>query len=790
LTATANQVITVTAVNDAPVAVDDLITSPEDTPLTLTPLTGDSDPDGTTPMIVSINGTTLTPGTAQTIAVTNGTVTISTTGVITFTPNANYNGSVTFPYVITDGTLTATANQVITVTAVNDAPVAVTDNYTTNEDTAVPLLPLTGDSDPDGTTPTIQSINGTTLTPGTAQTIAVTNGTVNITAAGIITFTPNANYNGSVTFPYVITDGTVTATANQVITVTAVNDIPVAVNDINTIPEDGTLTVPATSGLLSNDTDVDGNPLTITGYTIAGITGTQTPGSAVIIPNVGTITINTNGGYTFVPVSNYNGPVPVMTYTVSDGNGGTTTATLTLTVTPVNDIPVAVNDINTVPEDGTLTVPATSGLLSNDSDIDGNPLTITGYTIAGITGTQTPGSSVIIPNVGTITINANGGYTFVPAANYNGTVPIMTYTVSDGNGGTTTATLTLTVTPVNDPPVATAQPLTTPENTPKNGTVTAIDIDGDLLTFTKATNPANGTVTVNPNGTYTYVPNPNFNGNDSFTVTVSDGNGGTNTVTVLVTVTANPIIGIAKQVSTPKLLLNGYYEFSYTFKVANMGSSLLNNVQVTDDLNFAFSGVENLTITKLEATNGLIINPSFNGSSNKNLLTANNTMAIKTEALIMLTIRVLPGKKFGSFENSAIASAVSAIGNIPTSDTSSDGDNIDLNGNGKPNDNGEDKPTVVTLAPTEVIIPEGFSPNGDGSNDQFIIENTGNKRIEIEIFNRWGNIVYKNPNYKNDWDGRSNTGVKIGSDLPDGTYYYIIVVEGQKLPIKFITINR
>ncbi|MBF4519588.1 cadherin-like domain-containing protein, partial [Flavobacterium sp. ANB] len=135
---------------------------------------------------------------------------------------------------------TATANELITVTPVNDNPVAVNDNYTVAEDATVTLTPLALDSDVDGDTLTITSINGTTLTGG-VQTVSVTNGTVSISATNVITFTAGLNYNGAISFPYVISDGHGgTATANELITVTPVNDNPVAVNDNYTVAEDAT----------------------------------------------------------------------------------------------------------------------------------------------------------------------------------------------------------------------------------------------------------------------------------------------------------------------------------------------------------------------------------------------------------------------------------------------------------------------------------------------------------------------------------------------------------------------
>ncbi|WP_038909840.1 cadherin-like domain-containing protein, partial [Dickeya dadantii] len=131
--------------------------------------------------------------------------------------------------------------------------------------------------------------------------------------------------------------------------------------------------------------------------------------------------------------------------TVSDGAGGVATGTLTVTVTAVNDAPVAAADTATTNED----TPVTVDVLANDSDVDGNPLTVTAATAGN----------------GTVVINADGTLTYMPDANFNGTDTV-TYTVSDGAGGVVTGTLTITVTAVNDAPVAGSDTATTLEDTP------------------------------------------------------------------------------------------------------------------------------------------------------------------------------------------------------------------------------------------------------------------------------------------------------------------------------------
>src|SRR5204862_275435 len=196
----------------------------------------------------------------------------------------------------------------------------------------------------------------------------------------------------------------------------------VAANDDSyTTPEDTQLTVSA-PGVLANDSDVDGDPLS----TIL-VTG----------PSHGTLTLNSDGSFAYMPALNFNG-IDTFTYKASDGQAQSGIATATITVTPVNDAPVAANDDNyTTPERKNVAEGAPV-VLANDSDVDGAPLNMI----------LVPG-----PSHGTLTLNSDGSFTYMPALNFNG-VDTFTYKASDGQAQSGIATATITVTPVNDAPVA------------------------------------------------------------------------------------------------------------------------------------------------------------------------------------------------------------------------------------------------------------------------------------------------------------------------------------------------
>ena len=194
---------------------------------------------------------------------------------------------------------------------------------------------------------------------------------------------------------------------------------------------------------------------------------------------------------------------------------------ITITVKDVTRPPVAIPDAYDVNEDNTLAV-AAPGILSNDSDLDGDPLT-----------------AVLVSDVsnGTLTLNTDGSFTYAPDENFNGS-DSFTYKANDGKDNSNVATVAITINPVNDAPVAVDEDGTLNMTAPgvlDNDT----DVEGNPLTAVSDSDPSNGTLALNADGSFTYTPNADFNGEDSFTYAANDGKLGSSPVTV--TITVNPV---------------------------------------------------------------------------------------------------------------------------------------------------------------------------------------------------------------------------------------------------------
>ena len=409
--------------NRAPTAVDDTANATEDTPFSSTVrlVANDTDADG--------DALTVVAGTFATAQ--GGSVTINADGSYVYTPAPNFSGTDSFNYTVNDGRGGSDVGTVtLTVAGVNDAPTAGADSATTSEDIPVVIDVLANDSDAEG--------GALTVTGATA-----TNGTVTIDpVTGALTYTPNPNFSGSDTITYTVSDGAGgTSTGTVTITVSPVADAPVAGSDTASTDEDTAVVI----DVLANDSDAEGDPLTVTA-------ATATNGSVTIDPLTGALT--------YTPNPNFNGS-DTITYTVSDGTGGTSTGTVVVTVSPVADAPVAGADTATTNEDTAVVI----DVLANDSDADGDPLTVTAATATN----------------GTVTIDPlTGALTYTPNPNFNGSDTI-TYTVSDGAGGTGTGRVAVTVSPVADAPVAVDDAVTANEDTPFSSVVSLIanDTDGD-----------------------------------------------------------------------------------------------------------------------------------------------------------------------------------------------------------------------------------------------------------------------------------------------------------------------
>ena len=480
-------------VNDAPAARDDSFSTDEDAALTILAagvLGNDTDVDSNTLAAVLVSGPS------------HGALTLNANGSFTYKPAANYFGSDAFTYRASDGTDgSGVATVSLTVNAVNDAPVVSNDSYVTNEDAAlVVAVPgiLGNDSDAEGDGLSAVLVSGPS------------HGSMAFSADGSFTYTPGANYFGSDAFTYRSNDGSANSNlATVFIDVAAINDAPVAVDDCFSTDEDTPLTV-AAPGVMGNDTDADSTQLTA-----ALISG----------PAHGSLIFRNNGGFDYVPEADFSG-VDSFTYQIRDGGADSNVASVNLSVRPVvavNGAPVAGADAYVLPEDTVFTLSA-PGILTNDSDVDGDVL-----------------SAMLVngPAHGSLALNPNGSFSYTPAANYAGS-DAFSYRANDGTLDSGVTIVSLSVTPVNDAPLAVNDRAVVAEDGSVLIDVLAndSDVEGNALGIAAITQPVHGSVAIEADQ-LRYTPNANYFGSDSFAYRANDGALDSRLATISITV--NPI---------------------------------------------------------------------------------------------------------------------------------------------------------------------------------------------------------------------------------------------------------
>ncbi len=258
----------------------------------------------------------------------------------------------------------------------------------------------------------------------------------------------------------------------------------------------------------------------------------------------------------------------------------------------------------------------------------------------------------------------------------------------------------------------------------------------------------------------------------TYWVTQKDPIWGLESVRVKFTVTIRPllpqqVLDIEKVLSRPVTIQeDGSFLFGFTFYTRNLRQELLDSVKLVDDLTTVFPGTVNFSVVSIKASGGLLVNNLYDGRSQIDLLANGSRLpGLKTDSVEIL-VRIVPNGYSGTLNNTARLNAVSPYGNFGVISTDPYG-----TGTGR-------IPTKFVIPLVDIFIPTGFSPNRDGVNDNFVITRPFNTNISLEIFNRWGNRVYMDENYQNNWGGRGNQPNRIlGDELPDGTYYYIVLAK-------------
>ncbi len=661
-------VITLVSVNVPPVATDDPVTTDEDTPAIVDVLGNDTDVEGIDTTSVAI----ITPP-------ANGTVTVDpVTGEVTYTPNPDFFGQDTITYVMCDTgmpVLCDTAQITVTITSVNDAPIINDDPVSTDEDTPVIVDVLGNDTDVEGLDTTSVAI----ITPPS-------NGTVTVDpVTGEVTYTPDPNFVGQDTLTYMVCDTGMPVlcdTAQIVINVLETNTL-YALGDINQT----LMNVPVSGNVLNNDKDPQGHSLTVN----------MTP---VVEPAHGTVTLNADGTYTYVPDADFTGEDKFY-YEVCDSGTPVVcdTAEVIINVmdfsTAMNNPPIGGADHFAMESTDTLV----SSLLANDFDIDLDDITINTVPVA--------------PNNGTIIINTDGTFEYVPNNGFIGSDTIF-YEICDNGTPVLCDTVEITIDVKENDGKNDTYATDDTGFGDKDGNITGnvlsndYDPEGDdkILNVVAVSSPLNGNLALSEDGSYIYTPNPGYAGNDYFVYALCD-NG-----TPIACDTATVYLTIIDRENGP-----------------------INPVAVDDEVSTSANTPVTIPVlandTILETTDLNIIDEPKHGQ-----------VEVDTNGIVLYT----PDQDYCGVEPDSFSYEICTNSFCDTAIV------------------------YVSVLCDGIVIHDGFSPNGDGINDFFVIKDVEKyPKNTLKVYNRWGNLVFEKTPYDNSWDASWDQ----DHPVPDGTYFYV-----------------
>jgi VCBS repeat-containing protein len=416
-----------------------------------------------------------------------GDLQLEANGAFKYTPPPNYHGIVTFDYQAFDGTFPSSATRVtIDVTSVNDEPVAEGDEYRTVEDVAKSVAApgvLANDDDDDGDPLTAVLDRGPVV------------GQLDLRPNGSFVYTPEPNWEGSLSFTYHAFDGQSSSEqATVILKVTGRNDPPVAGNDSYSTKEDTELQVDK-PGLLDNDRDADGDELTLV---------------LDIPPARGELELEDDGSFVYTPEPDDYGQVSFV-YHLTDGIANSNQATVSLEITPVNDVPEAQDDNYKTLVNSVRRV-AAPGVLGNDRDADADRLT-----------------AVLDrgPAKGDLELEPDGSFVYTPEPGDEG-VYSFKYHAHDGEEDSDEAAVTLTVASQNEAPESEEDAYTTAEDRKLVVRAPGVldnddDPDQDLLSARLQAAPSSGKLVLDADGSFVYTPEKDFNGVVTFTYRAYDG---------------------------------------------------------------------------------------------------------------------------------------------------------------------------------------------------------------------------------------------------------------------------